>query len=64
MRVCEYWLPTVPLLRLVVVIVGAVGRLFITSVKVLLSCPALFLAVAVTLKLPACVGVPEIVPLL
>ena len=62
--VCEYWLPTVPLFRLVVVIVGAVGRLFITIVKVFLSDPALFLAVTTTLYVPACVGTPESLPLL
>jgi len=52
--------PTVPLAVLLLVITGAGGVTF--SVSVVLPVPSLFVALTVTVEVPAAEGVPEIKP--
>jgi hypothetical protein len=56
----ENALPSVPLAVVALVITGA--GMAMVSVKVALPVPPLFVALSVTVELPAAVGVPEINP--
>jgi hypothetical protein len=53
-------LPTVPLAVVLLVIAGTAEAMVIVSVAV--PVPALFVALSVTVEVPAAVGVPEINP--
>jgi hypothetical protein len=56
----EKALPTVPLALVVLVIAG--GATAIVTVRVALPVPPAFVALSVTVEVPAAVGVPEITP--
>jgi hydrogenase/urease accessory protein HupE len=56
----EKALPSVPLAVVALVITGA--GMAMVSVKVALPVPVLFIALSVTVELPAAVGAPEINP--
>ena len=61
-RVLLYAVPVMPSGSVVVVMVGGIITAFIVMDKAFVSFPALFVALAVKLNVPAVVGVPDIIP--